>query len=256
MKTNQVAAQLYTLRDFLKTPEDIATSLKKVRQIGYEAVQISGMAPISEEELIKILDGEGLTCCATHEPSNTILETPEKVVERLQALGCRYTAYPYPAGIKMSDEQQVRDLAAGLESAGAVLRAAGQVLTYHNHSMELFRLGDRTALDIIYDETSPENLQGELDTYWLQYGGANHVDWCRKLNGRLPLIHLKDYKITEDDKPIYAEIGAGNLNFDKIIGVAEDAGCQWFIVEQDTCPGDPFDSLQQSFEYISANLVS
>jgi hypothetical protein len=33
-------------------------------------------------------------------------------------------------------------------------------------------------------------------------------------------------------------------------------GCAWFIVEQDTCPGDPFDSLRQSFDYIKANLVT
>ena len=73
MKINQVAAQLYTLRDHLKTPEDIARSLKKVRAIGYQAVQVSGMGPIGEAELLKILANEGLTCCATHEPGQVIL---------------------------------------------------------------------------------------------------------------------------------------------------------------------------------------
>ena len=37
---------------------------------------------------------------------------------------------------------------------------------------------------------------------------------------------------------------------------AEQAGCQWFIVEQDTCPGDPVDSLAASYSYIQEHLIS
>ncbi len=85
MKIDQVAAQLYTIRDHIKTPADIAASMKKVRDIGYTAVQVSGMGPIEESELMKILDGEGLDCCATHEPGDVIRQTPEIVVERLNS---------------------------------------------------------------------------------------------------------------------------------------------------------------------------
>ena len=62
MRRKQIAAQLYTLREFLKTPEDIAISLKKVKKIGFDAVQVSGLGPIDAAELKKILDGEGLIC--------------------------------------------------------------------------------------------------------------------------------------------------------------------------------------------------
>ena len=96
MNIQQVALQLYTLRDFLKTPADIAATLKRVRATGYEAVQASGLGPINENELLNILDSEGLTLCATHEPAQTILEEPERVVERLDKLNCPLTAYPFP----------------------------------------------------------------------------------------------------------------------------------------------------------------
>ena len=62
MKTGQVAAQLFTLREYCKTAADIAVTLKKVRKIGYQAVQVSGVAPIDEKELKNMLDGEGLVC--------------------------------------------------------------------------------------------------------------------------------------------------------------------------------------------------
>jgi sugar phosphate isomerase/epimerase len=74
------------------------------------------------------------------------------------------------------------------------------------------------------------------------------------LEDRLPLIHLKDYAIDSDNKVTFAEIGYGNLNWMEIIAAADDSGCQWFIVEQDTCAGDPFDSLKMSFDYIRDNL--
>ena len=255
MKINQIAAQLYTLRDHLKTPAEIAQTLKKVRAIGYLAVQVSGMGPIDEAELVRILDSEGLTCCATHEPSQVILDETAKVIERLQKLSCRYTAYPYPAGVDFQKPDHIATLAKKLDAAGAAMAKAGQVLAYHNHSGEFVRYKGRTALDAIYAKTDPRHLQGEIDTYWVQAGGGDPVAWCRKLMGRLPLLHLKDYGCGADGKPFFAEIGRGNLNWRKIISAAKASGCQWFIVEQDVCPGDPFESLAISFRYLQEKFV-
>ena len=256
MKINQVAVQLYTLRDFCNTAAEYADTLKKVRAIGYESIQISGVGPIPATELRSIAEGEGLSICATHESPEDVLDAPAKVVETLAALGTKYTAYPYPAGINFNDPACVNNLIAKLDAAGAVLRQAGQVLTYHNHGCELFRAGGKTILQTIYDGTNPQNLQGEIDTYWVQVGGGDPVDWCARLKNRLPLLHMKDYAVNADGHPNYAEIGYGNLNFKAIIAAAEASGCEWFIVEQDTCPGNPFDSLKMSFDYIKANLVS
>jgi sugar phosphate isomerase/epimerase len=256
MNINQVALQLYTLRDHLKTPADILATLKKVKAIGYPAVQASGLGPIPEAELVKILQGEGLVLCATHEDSKLIRENPEKVVERLKLLGCRHTAYPYPANVDWAKEADVDRLISDLDRAGAILREAGQVLSYHNHSVELTRFRGTTVLDYIYAKTDPKNLQGELDTYWIQFGGGDPVAWCRQLSGRLPLLHLKDYAVKTDGQPAFASIGAGNLNWPAIIEAAEASSCEWFIVEQDSTPGDPFDAVRESFEYIRKHLVT
>jgi sugar phosphate isomerase/epimerase len=255
MKIEQVGAQLFTLRDYLKTPAQVAQTLKKVRQIGYTAVQVSGMCPIDEAELCRILDGEGLVCAATHEPADMILDEPEKIVERLDKLGCRYTAYPFPAGVKFDTVNDVLSLAARLDAAGKVLYEAGKVLTYHNHSIEFQRVDGELILDMIYDNTDIKYLQGEIDTYWVQHGGGNPIIWCEKLCERLPLLHMKDYAIKDNNVPVFAEIGSGNLEWKLIIDAAQTAGCQWYLVEQDQCGGDPFDSLKKSFDYISGNLV-
>lgn len=255
MKLNQVAVQLFTCRDLLKTPTDIASTLRKLRKIGYTAVQVSGMGAIAEEELIAILNGEGMVCCATHESGAEILKNPHKIVERLQKLGCTITAYPWPADIDFSSTESVLSLISGLEKSGEVLAKAGQTLCYHNHNVEFRKLQGKTVLELIYAGTNHRHLQGELDTYWVQHGGGDIVWWCEQLANRLPILHIKDYMTTDQNQPMHCEIGAGNLNFKRIIAAAEKSGCQWFAVEQDTCPGDPLESLEKSFRYISEYLV-
>ena len=71
--------------------------------------------------------------------------------------------------------------------------------------------------------------------------------WCKKLKNRLPLIHLKDFIMLNEHESYYAEIGKGNLNIKNIIKEAELSGCKWYIVEQDECQGDPFISIETSF---------
>ena len=256
MNIDQIALQLYTLRDSLKTPQEIAATLRRVREVGYRAVQVSGLGPIEPGELRMVLDGEGLTLCATHESAEEILDAPERVADKLGALGCDLTAYPYPRSVDFGSEESVANLIQKLDHAGEVLAQAGKTLLYHNHQHEFRTLGGRLILERIYAETDPHHLQGELDTYWVQYGGGDPVTWCEKLSGRLPVLHLKDYKVGADNQPTFAEIGSGNLDFKAIVAAAEVSGCRWFAVEQDTCECDPFDSIRKSLEYIRAHLVS
>jgi len=256
MKKNQVAVQLYTLREQMKTAEDIAATLKKVRSIGFGVVEAAGTGPLSVEEFAKVVRGEGLTCCSSHEAPEMIIGEPQKVVERLGVLGCKYAVYPWPGGVDFGDAEAVKKLIAGLNEAGRVLHEAGLVLCYHNHHMEFRRVGGRTILDMIFADTDPKFLQAEIDTYWVQYGGANPVAWCSKLNNRVPLVHMKDYGVAKDDKVVFTEVGSGNLNWKGIVNAADASGCKWYIVEQDTCPGDPFECIRQSYAFVTGQLCA
>ncbi|MFH1614204.1 MAG: sugar phosphate isomerase/epimerase [Planctomycetota bacterium] len=256
MKVEQIAAQLYTVRDYLKTVVDITTSLKKIRKIGYQAVQVSGVGKIDYAELAKILQDEGLYCCATHEDPQLLLQEPERIIERLQKLGCRMTACPSPGRRTLKTFEDVKDFASKLEQAGQMLTQAGITFCYHNHHIEFQQVDGKTILQMIYELTDHRYVKAEIDTYWVQYGGGDPASWCEKMRNRLPAIHLKDYIITPDLQPTHAEIGNGNLNWREIISAAVKSNCSWFIVEQDICPADPFDSLAKSFDYLAENFCS
>jgi sugar phosphate isomerase/epimerase len=254
MKISQVAAQLYTLRDYTKTPEDIAKTFEKVRAIGYEAVQCSALGPIEDAALLQLAKDNGLKICATHEGLAPVLENPEAIIEHLQNLECPHSAIGFPSGVDLGSYEGVLDFARKFDVAAKKFADAGLSMGHHNHHHEFRKVNGKTVLDVILENT--QYVTFELDTYWVQHGGANPVSWARKVAGRAPLIHLKDYGVSNEDKPQYVEVGNGNLEFAEIIKAAEESGTEWFIVEQDTTPGDPFDSLKISFDYIKANLVS
>lgn len=273
MNINQLGVQIYTVRDYLTDQKSIVASMKKIRKIGYTAVEVIGLGSIDNVELVRILDGEGLTCCSAHDSPSEILNQSETIIERINQLGCHYIVYTYPEDVDLSTTHSVKDFAHKLEAAGRFLSESGLTLLYHNHDLEFQRRDGKLILDILYDNTNGTDLQAELDTYWVQHGGGDLVNWCRKMNKRMPILHIKDYVMMETLKedepflppdesvietspePMFAEIGHGNLDWKRIIARAEESGCKWFIVEQDTCPGDPFDSLKKSFDYVQENLI-
>lgn len=257
MKPSQIAVQLYTVRDFCSSASALGATAKKLRKIGYEAAQISGISSkIPPGEVRRILADEGMSICATHEDSDLIRNNPLAVVERLKAMEVVHTAYPYPSGVDFSDAAAVKAMVSDLDAAGAVLRENGCTLSYHNHAIEFIRIGNEVLMDYIARATSPENVQFELDTYWVQFGGGDPVAWCHKAAGRLPTLHCKDYGFGTNHTPFFAEVGYGNLDFPAIVDAADAAGCEWFVVEQDTCPGDPFVSLEKSYRTMRDCLSS
>ena len=256
MKLEQLAVQLYTLREHLQQPEQIPETLRLVAEIGYRAIQVSGIGKDVPDEVVTAAAREhGLVICARHDPGGDILSDPAAVAARVKRMASAHTAYPFPAGIDFGDESSVAGLIEQLNRAGKIMAEAGVTLSYHNHHHEFRKLDGRIILERIFAETDPAYVKAELDTYWVQYGGGNPVAWCRRMAGRIPLLHLKDYRITDQAEITFAEIGAGNLDFVEIVEAAEAGGCEWFIVEQDECPGDPFESLRQSFEFARNNLV-
>lgn len=250
MAGTQLAAQMYTLREFLKTPGDIAQTMKRVREMGYQAVQISGLGPIEPAELKRITDGEGLTICATHIGFDRLRDDTERVIEEHQLWECKVVAIPMLPGDYRSAEGY-KQFAKQAEAIGKKLAEADIKLAYHNHSFEFERYGEKTGLAILFDESDPAYLEAELDTYWVQHGGGDPAAWVRKLKDRQTVIHVKDMVI-QDRNQLFAEVGEGNLNWPAIIDACKEANMEWYIVEQDVCQRDPFESLAISLRNLQA----
>lgn len=253
MPKTQIAAQLYTLRDYTQTLEDFAGAIERVRGIGYEAVQISGIGKdIDWADARKVCDDNGVEVAATHVGFEALRDETDRMIEQHDILGCRYPAIGgLPNEYRTSAEGYAR-FAKEATEVGKKLAAAGMAFGYHNHSFELQKYGDRTGLQIIYEDSDPKYVTGEIDTYWVQHGGGDPAAWIRMLKGRMFLVHFKDFRI-QDGEQRFAEIGEGNLNWPNILEACKTTGVEWYIVEQDNCyDRNPFDSLKISFDNMRA----
>jgi len=249
----KIAAQLWTVRSLLGDEKGLASTLGSLKSIGYDAVELIGLGAIPPASARRILDDSGLAACSAHADSQLILSDPGSVATMLHALGCGSVAYPYPRNQDVSTPEGVQKLCGQLSSAASVFRSEGISFSYHNHGIELQRLGEKTALQMIMEQTDPRLVGMELDTYWLQAGGVDPAAWIQRCKGRAALLHVKDYRVNAEGKPLFAEIGEGNLDWEKILSAAGKAGTRWLIVEQDDhwAGGDPVASLRTSRKYLS-----
>ena len=252
MAQTQIGAQLYTLRDHLKTPDDMARTFERVKAMGYDAVQCSALGPIESQALGKLLRDADLQCAVTHVSPNLITDT-NACVDHHRALDCKYTAVG-GAGRLLTAEQWI-DFATTYNTAAMALAEHDIYAGYHNHSHELARYGGQCALDLILDHTGPP-VWIELDTYWIVYGGGDPIswiDWLGAMDGnRVPCIHVKDMAVTPQAEQMMCEVGEGNLNWPGILDAARRADVQWYLVERDDGELDPFESLKISLDNMKA----
>jgi len=243
----KIAAQLYTLREFLKTPEDIDKTLKKVKKIGYDAVQVSGMGPIDPQDLKTIVDREDLTICATHIGFDRLRNELESVISDHKLWDCKYVGLGAMPEEYRKDEESFIKFTKEASKIADKLQENGLQFVYHNHNFEFIKFGVKTGMDILFENTDPQSFDFEIDTYWVQAGGADPAQWITKVAGRMDVVHFKDMAV-DGWETIMAEVGEGNLNWDRIIQACEDIGVEWACVEQDVCQRDPFESLAISLK--------
>lgn len=249
MKEQMIAAQLYTLRDFLKTPEDIEATLKRVKEIGYNAVQVSGLGPIEPARLKNIVDELDLTICATHIGFDQLQNDLDEVIRTHKLWNCAYVGIGGLPGEYQKSRDSYQTFVRAFSEVGGKLEAAGLHLVYHNHNFEFEKFDGETGMDVLLAGAGPDTYSMEIDTYWVQAGGASPLEWIEKAKDRVKVIHLKDMAIVSRQQ-VFAEIGQGNFNWPSLIQACRNSGVEWYVVEQDTCQRDPFESLAMSLAYL------
>lgn len=249
----RIGAQYFTIRKAVKTVEDFDIACKKVSEIGYKIVQISGM-PLKAKEMKEVLDKYNLQVVTTHKAYMDFVEDIDEVIDYNKTLGSSVCGLGMmPKDYADSSSKTTRMIKA-LNRAAEELQKEGMCLGYHNHSIEFAPMDGTTIFDRLVHETDPKAFQFILDTFWLQVGGKTPQDMIRKLGERAPIVHFKEHTIVpaEWKVPEMCEVGRGNLDWDAIIKACDESGVQYAIVEQDRnhIDEDPFKALEVSYEYL------
>ena len=243
----KIGVQLWTVREFMNDKESIKRTFALLKELGYDEVQTAG-CKIPFEEFGELAKEAGLEIVGTHDNFKKMRTDTEASMADHRALN---TTNMGVGGFNFSTAAEVEEFIKNANTVADKIYEHGFKFTYHNHSREFARLENgKTGMEMLIEGLDPEKTSFVLDTYWVQHGGGNPVEWIEKLAGRIDILHLKDMAVTVEGKQFYAEIGRGNINFEAVIDAAEKAGVKYLCVEQDECPGDPFESLKISSDYL------
>lgn len=268
-----VAVQVYSVRDCAE--KNLADTLKKIKEMGYDGVEFAGLYGYSPEYIKGLIDGIGLVPVSAHIPLVEMLEDPDKTFAAYQTIGCKFAAVPFVTPERRPGGDKFYETLDDIARLGAIAKKYGITLLYHNHDFEFTKIDGKYGLDVLYDTVSPEYLQTELDTCWVNIGGEIPAQYIAKYSGRTPVVHLKDFNLTgklpahlyaligidegevKDDEPSSFEfrpVGHGMQDMPSILEAAVASGAQWVVVEQDepSMGLSRMDSIKTSREYLKS----
>lgn len=240
-----LGAQLYTVRDFMKTPDMIEKTFRRIKDMGFRTIQISGIGPIDPKDLAALVKELDLYVSITHSPLERMQHDLDALIEEHKMIGCDTIGLGAMPEMYRADAAAARQFVKDITPIAHAIHEAGLHFSYHNHSFEFRRFDGKTIMDILFEETVPEEFFFTLDTYWLQYGGVSPADTILRAKDRAKVVHFKDYAF--DKEPYYTEVGNGNLDLVACYRACKAANVKDIVIEQDVCPGDPFESLAVSF---------
>lgn len=255
MARMKVGAQLYTLRDYLKTEDEVKDTLSKVAEIGYKTIQLSGIGPVPRKAVAKVAKQAGLKIISTHIAWERFLENIDDVIEEHKLYKCKH-----PAIGGLPDEyfsiEGLKRFASEITGVAKRLADAGMDFSYHNHAHELVKYDGKTWLERLYEETGFDVVKCEIDTHWIAAGGGDPAEWISRYPGRQPILHLKDFVMAKGEQGVerrFAEIGEGNLNWPAILKAAKKSKVEYIVVEQDlSYERTPFESLAISYRNLKS----
>lgn len=253
MKKLPIALQLYTIREELE--KDFQGSIRKVKEQGYEGVELAGCYGLSKEEILACLQENQLCAVSAHVPLEEFEKDLEGTIKAYKMLGCKYLAIPFLCEERRYGKESYPEVVEEIKRIAEACQGEGVQLLYHNHDFEFERTEDGNyVLDELYAAVDEKLLKTELDTCWIHVAGENPADYMKKYAGRCPIVHLKDY-VREGDVILKA-LGSGIQDMPAILESAGAYGVEWLVVEQDTHEkSKPFENTEISIEYLKNYLV-
>ena len=246
MKDAPIGLQLYTLRDIMKV--SVPATLKLVSSIGYKEMEFAGYFGHSAKDIRRMLDEEGLTAPSAHIQLTDFDTQLTKILDDAQTVGHKYLVVPWLSeaqrGTGISPYQK---LAEKLNTLGEVCQKEGITLAYHNHDFESENREGKIPLDVLIENTDPNNLAIELDLYWAVKANKDPIAYFKNYPGRFKLWHVKD--MAKDGS--FTDVGTGVIDFENIFAHGKLAGIEHKFVERDQT-NDRIATIEQGYKAVTA----
>jgi sugar phosphate isomerase/epimerase len=244
-RIDTVGLQLYTLRSLLA--QDVEGTLAAVAGIGYREVEFAGLHGKTPTQMRAILDRVGLRAVSSHHSIADVRGDWTATLDSAQALG---QGYVIVASIGAEDRASVTTLervAADFNKAGEAAKSRGLQFGYHNHDFEFQPLEGRLPYQVLLERTDTALVAMEMDIFWMVNGGQDPLAYFAANPGRFPLVHAKDRSAAG----AMVNVGAGVIDFRKILSQSGKAGIRHVLVEHDR-PPLPIDDVRESYTFLKS----
>lgn len=275
-----IGLQLYTLG--ADAGKDLDATFAAVAEIGYRDIELPTLYGHSPAEVRTAADKAGLAISSLHVPASnlggggpTLSSSPAEIADVLNALGVERAVMPFalvPEDFRPKTDGNIeaaiieafaaagtdiwKRTAAVLNERAVTLQPHGIRLGYHNHNLEFAPIGNTTGWNILVSECDPVLVDFEVDIGWIATAGLDPADFLAKYEGRVRQLHIKDVAASNgvnfalSMQP--AEVGAGKLDWARILPAAQAAGVQHYYVEQEPPFALPrIEAIRRSFAFLS-----
>ena len=275
------AVQQFMLGSVLKNENAVRETFSAMKTAGYDSIELCGFMLHPMGFMIRMLtkaagmpvgsggnlDWErlvresGLNVVSVHQDLGSIERDAKAVAAEARKFGVDKIVITGMYRFDYGDETAVHNLANRLNEAGKSLAEQGIRLLYHNHNCELRKVTpQKCAYDILLEETDPEYVNFEFDSYWFTEGGADAKLWMRRLGKRMKLWHINDRgtrmtgpAMTPILKTDSMELGTVNMDLDGMAELAKENGVEAVILEshRNWIDNSPVKSLQLSAQWLN-----
>jgi sugar phosphate isomerase/epimerase len=262
-----VGLQLYTVRDAMSA--DLMGTLKKISDLGYKNLELAGYSKgkfygHSPAEFKKIANDLGMVALSSHsavEAAGITSDTAKIMADAHAALGVKYCIQPW---IEPADRniEKYKKMIGDWNKVGKIMKGVGIQFGYHNHNFEFATInGVVPYFDVFLPEMDKDLITMELDLFWAAKAGQDPVAMFNKYPGRFQLLHFKDMRTNQPPffdviKDDICSVGAGVIDFKKILESKKVAGLKYTFVEDDNQGnGKPFEALEISINNLTTKIL-
>ena len=274
------AVQQFQLRPVIGTQEKAENTLRLMKEAGYDGIELCGFMikkmPVMVRVLTrlagmpmgksgnldweKLIKASGLKVVSVHEDLGSILRAPEEMIAEAERFGTDKIVVTGMYRFDFSDKEEVLKLARQLNQAGKLLLEGGISFLYHNHNCEFRKVEPhKTAYRLLMEETDPDLVNFEFDSYWPTEAGADALRLMEELGERLKLYHINDRgtrvqgKTGSILKSDSMELGYGNMNLQAMVETAGRNGAEAVILEshRNWAEKSPIKSFQLSAGFMN-----
>ena len=278
------AVQQIMLGSVTKNEKQALETLKTIKSAGYDGIELNGFMIRPTSFMVRmmtkmagmpvgkggnldwksLLTQTGLSVVSVHEDLGTIGRETDRVIAEAKSFGTDKIVITGMYRFDYSDKGAVQKLAQDLNAAGEKLKKEGIQRLYHNQNCEFRKVeANRTAYELMIQETEPEAVSFELDSYWAAEAGVYPLDLMKKLGGRMKLYHINDRGTRIDGasmtpilKSDSMELGYGNMNLRELVAQALRVNVDAIILEshKNWVNKSPVESLKLSADFMNQEV--